>query len=82
VDRPWTTAPGSPELRPPAALVSMGADQGAGEGEWDAGSSVGGSPGRERHCGGRASQRRGGGRGNSVGKGGRSSAEEEKGGAR
>jgi hypothetical protein len=55
-------APGSPELRPPTALVSTGASQGAGEGEWDAGSSVGGSPGRERWWGGRASRRRGGGR--------------------
>jgi hypothetical protein len=31
VDRPWTAASGSPELRPPAAPVSTGADQGAGE---------------------------------------------------
>jgi hypothetical protein len=54
VDRPWTAAPGSPELRPPAAPVSTGAGQGAGEGEWFAGSSVGGSLGRERRCGGRA----------------------------
>jgi hypothetical protein len=55
-------APGSSELRPPAAPVSTGASQGAGEGEWDAGSSVGGSPKRERRCGGRASLRHGGGR--------------------
>jgi hypothetical protein len=52
VDRPWTAAPGSPELRPPAAPVSTGAGQGAGEEEWNAGSSVGGSPGRGRQCGG------------------------------
>jgi hypothetical protein len=56
VDRPWTTAPSSPELRPPTAPVSMGASQGAGEGEWGVGSAVGGSPRRERRCGGRASQ--------------------------
>jgi hypothetical protein len=32
--------------------VSTDAGQGVGEGEWDAGNSVGGSPGRERWCGG------------------------------
>jgi hypothetical protein len=56
VDRPCTAAPSSPELRPPAAPVSTAAGQGAGEGEWGAGSAVGGSPGRERWCGGRASR--------------------------
>jgi hypothetical protein len=44
------------------------------------GSAVGGSPGRERRCGGRASWWRGGGRKNSVVS--RSGAGEEKGGAR
>jgi hypothetical protein len=39
VDRPWTAAPGSLELRPPAAPVSKGVGQGAGEEEWNAGSS-------------------------------------------
>jgi hypothetical protein len=33
VDRPWTAAPGTPELRPPAAPVSTGAGQEVGEGE-------------------------------------------------
>jgi hypothetical protein len=66
VDRPWTAAPSSPDFRPPAAPVSTDADQGVGEGEWDAGNSVGGSPGRGRQCGGRASRRRGGGRGDSA----------------
>jgi hypothetical protein len=80
VDRLWTAAPGSPELRPPAAPVSTGAGQGAGEEEWNAGSSVGGSPGRGRQCGGRASRWHGGGRGGSVGR--RSGAGEEKRGAR
>jgi hypothetical protein len=61
VDRSWTAAPSSPELRPPAASVSTGAGEGAGEGEWGARSAVGGSPGREWRCGRRASQRRGGG---------------------
>jgi hypothetical protein len=52
VNRPWTAALGSPELWPPAAPVSTGAGQGAGEREWGAGSAVGGSPGRERwFCG-------------------------------
>ncbi len=51
---------------PPAAPVSTSAGQGAGEGEWGAGSAVGGSPGRERRCGGQASRRRGGGRKNSM----------------
>jgi hypothetical protein len=32
------------EARPPAAPVSKGTDQGAGEGEWDAGNSVVHSP--------------------------------------
>jgi hypothetical protein len=54
VDRPWTAAPGSPELRPLATPVSTGGGQGAGE-EWNAGSSMGGSPGRRWQCGGRAS---------------------------
>jgi hypothetical protein len=63
VDRPWTVAPSSSELQPPAVPVSKGAGQGAGEEEWNAGSSVGGSPGRGRQCGSRASRRRGGGQG-------------------
>jgi hypothetical protein len=54
VDLPWTAAPSSPELRPPATPLSMGAGQGAGEEEWGAGSAVGGSPGHERRCGGQA----------------------------
>jgi hypothetical protein len=78
---PWTTGisvhggpavdggTGSPEFRRPAAPVFTDAGQGLGEGEWDTGSSVSGSPGRERRCGGRASWRRGGGRGQSVGGG-------------
>jgi hypothetical protein len=33
VDRPWTAALSSSQLRPPAAPVSTGASQGAGEGE-------------------------------------------------
>jgi hypothetical protein len=61
VDRPWTVAPSSLELRPPAVPVSKGTGQGAGEEEWNAGSSVGGSPGRGRQCGNRASRRRSGG---------------------
>jgi hypothetical protein len=65
VDRPWTAAPGSPELRPP---VSTGAGHGAGEEEWNAGSSVGGSPGHGRQCGGQASRQHGGGRSGSVGR--------------
>jgi hypothetical protein len=40
VDRSWTAAPSSPGLRPPAAPGSMGVGQGAGEGEWGAGSAV------------------------------------------
>jgi hypothetical protein len=68
---------GSPEFRPPAAPVSTDAGQGVGEGEWDAGNSVGGSRGRERRCGGRASRRRGGGR--ETRWGGCSGAEDEKG---
>jgi hypothetical protein len=75
MDRSWTAAPGSPKLQPPAAPVSTGAGHGAGEGEWDAGSSVGGSPGRERRCGGRALRQRGGGR---ETRWGRSDAGEEK----
>jgi hypothetical protein len=47
---------GSPELQPPAAPVSTGADQGEGEGEWGAGSAVGGSLGRERRGGCQASR--------------------------
>jgi hypothetical protein len=39
-------------FRPPAAPLSTGAGQGVGEGEWNTGSSVGGSLGRERQCGG------------------------------
>jgi hypothetical protein len=38
--------------------VSTGVGQGAGEGEWGAGTAVGGSPGRERRCGGRTRERR------------------------
>jgi hypothetical protein len=68
VDRPWTAAPGSPELWPPAAPVSTGASQGAGE-EWNTGRSVGGSPWRRRQCGGRASRQHGGGRGGGRGVG-------------
>jgi hypothetical protein len=64
VDRPWTMALSSTELRPPAAPVSTGAGQGAGEEEWGAGSAVGGSPGHVWRCGGRASRRRGGSRKN------------------
>jgi hypothetical protein len=79
VDRPWTAAPSSPELRPPAAPVSTGVGQGAGEEEWGTGSVVGGSPGRKRRCGSRASRRRSGGRKNSMVR--RSSAGEEKEGA-
>jgi hypothetical protein len=58
---------------------STGAGQGAGEGEWGIGNAMGGSPGRERRCGSRASRRRGGGRKNSVVR--RSDVGEEKGGA-
>jgi hypothetical protein len=71
---------GSPELQPPAAPVSTGADQGEGEGEWGAGSAVGGSLGRERRCGYQASRWRGGGQKNLVVR--HSGAGEEKGGAR
>jgi hypothetical protein len=60
VDRPWTAAPSSSELRPPAVPVSKGAGQGAGEEEWNAVSSVGGSLGPRRQCGSRALRRRGG----------------------
>jgi hypothetical protein len=34
VDRPWKAAPSSPELQPPAAPVSTGVGQGAGEEDW------------------------------------------------
>jgi hypothetical protein len=74
VDRPWTAAPGSPALRPPAAPVSTGAGQGAREEEWNVGSSVGGSV---------AARRRGGAMvvvGGSMGR--RSGVVEEKRGAR
>jgi hypothetical protein len=37
VDRPWTAAPSSSELRPPAVPVSKGAGQGVGEEEWNEG---------------------------------------------
>jgi hypothetical protein len=49
------------ELRPPTVPMSKGAGQGAGEEEWNAGSSVGGSPGRGWQCGSRGSRRHGGG---------------------
>jgi hypothetical protein len=80
VDRPCTAAPSSPEFRPPTAPVSMGAGQGVGEGELNTGNSVGGSPGRERRCGGQASRRRGGEEGARWGE--CSGAGNEKGGAR
>jgi hypothetical protein len=76
VDRPWTVAPSSSELRPPAVPASKGAGQAAGEEEWNVGSSVGSSLGHGRQCGCRASRWRGGGRGGSVGR--RSSAGEQK----
>jgi hypothetical protein len=79
VDRSWTVAPNSPELRPPAAPVYTGVGQGVGEEEWGAGSAVGGSPGHERWCGSQASRRGGGGQKNLMVR--RSGVGEEKEGA-